>query len=53
MRSRIKLRSTREPYCCEAMESATEASENVTLAAVIMDPAMVLSSYRAPDGPPV
>src|SRR5437763_13775682 len=48
----MKFRSTRDPYCCEEMDSATEASENVTLAAVIIDPAIVLSSDRAPSGPP-
>ena len=50
--SRMKFRSTRDPYRCDAMESATEVSENVTLAAVIIDPAMVLSRERAPSGPP-
>ena len=51
-RSLMKLRRTREPYCCDAMESATDASEKVTLAAVIIDPAMVLRRDRAPSGPP-
>ena len=52
MRSRMKLRRTRDPYCCEAIESATDASEKVTLAAVIIEPATVLRSDRAPAGPP-
>jgi hypothetical protein len=46
IRSRMKLHSTREPYCCNAIDNATEASETGTLAAVIMESAVVLKGKR-------
>jgi hypothetical protein len=48
----MKLRNTRGPYCWDAIERATAAKEKVTLAAVIMDPAIVLNKERAPSVPP-
>ena len=48
----MKLPSTRGPNCDDASESATTSTENVTPATVIMEPAMVESTPRAPSGPP-
>jgi len=36
----------------DAIDNATAANEKVTLAAVIIEPAIVLRSDRAPSGPP-
>ena len=46
--SRRKLRSRRGPNCCDARVSATIVIENVTPATVIIDPAIVESTARAP-----
>ncbi len=51
-RSRMKLRSRRGPNCDEASVSATMVMENTTPATVIIEPAIVDSSERAPSGPP-
>src|SRR5690606_13637215 len=44
----MKLRSTREVYWLEACASAAMVIENTTPATVIMEPAMIASSSRAP-----
>mgnify|MGYP006201691285 CR=1 FL=1 len=51
-RSRRKFRNSRGPNCCEARVSATMVIEKATPATVIIDPAMVESTSRAPSGLP-
>ena len=51
-RSRRKPRRSRGPNCEDASDSATRRIENVTPATVIMEPAIVDSSARAPSGSP-
>lgn len=48
----MKLRRSRGPNCCDAVVRPTMVMEKVRAATVIMEPAMVERSARAPSGPP-
>lgn len=51
-RSRMKFTSRRGPNWEDVSDSATMVTENETPATVIMEPARVESSVRAPSGSP-
>ncbi len=51
-RSAIKLRNKRGPNCEEASVNETMVMEKTTPATVMVEPAIVASTLRAPSGPP-